>query len=226
VREISIAAVIAINLFIGIRYCWLIRAQKIRPALAMWTFFTIAVAGSLVTYLSEGDFNLLDNILNSTDLLLVLSVSTAILVYGDRSTRFSRFDRGCLIAVLAIVVFWVFTQNHAVAHLSIQAILIIAYFPVVKRLWTADENTESFAAWIGMCLAPAISLLSSRGTLARVYSLRAILCTGALLLLMLRVEWRKRKAAAARPGRGANSRAETRTVLTSTPTTAEEVEYV
>lgn len=192
-REFSIVAVIVVNLLIGIRYCWLIHRQQIKPALAMWVFFSIAVGGSLATYLAEGDYGLLDNILNSTDLILVVAVSLAIFVCGDRSTRFTRFDKGCLGAVLTIVVFWLLTHNHIAAHLSIQAIMVIAYFPVVRRLWTSNENTESFAAWIGMMLAPAISLLSSKGLLASVYSLRAIACILVLLLLMVRAELRARK---------------------------------
>jgi hypothetical protein len=159
----------------------------------MWIFFSIAVGGSLATYLAEGDYGLLDNILNSSDLILVVTVSLVIFVHGDQSTRFTKFDKGCLGAVLLIVVFWLLTQNHIAAHLSIQAIMVIAYFPVIKRLWTSDENTESFAAWIGMMLAPAISLLSSKGFLASVYSLRTIVCVLVLLLLMVRAELRTKR---------------------------------
>jgi hypothetical protein len=194
VRELSIVAVIAISLFITIRYCWLVRKRKIKPSLAMWIFFTIAVGGSLLTYLVEGDYGLLDNILGSTDLVQVASVSIVIAICGDKSTKFTKFDKGCLIAVLMIVVFWVLTQNHIVANISIQAIMVIAYFPVVRRLWGANENTESFAAWIGMLLAPAVSLLSSKGILAAVYSLRAIVSVVVLLALMGRAERRSRVA--------------------------------
>jgi mannose/fructose/N-acetylgalactosamine-specific phosphotransferase system component IID len=66
-RVFSIIAVCLTNLLIGLRYVWLIRRDRISPALAMWVFFTIAVIGSLLTYLSEGDFGLLDNVLNSAD---------------------------------------------------------------------------------------------------------------------------------------------------------------
>jgi hypothetical protein len=194
VRELSIGAVIAISLFITVRYCWLVRKRKIKPSLAMWIFFTIAVGGSLLTYLMEGDYGLLDNILGSTDLVQVASVSIAIAVYGDKSTKFTRFDKGCLIAVLVIVVFWVLTQNHIVANILIQTIMVIAYFPVVRRLWRSNENTESFAAWIGMLLAPAVSLFSSKGVLAAVYSLRAIVSIVVLLALMGRAERRSRVA--------------------------------
>jgi hypothetical protein len=192
VRLFSIVAVLLINLFIAVRYTVLIRRGDIKPALAMWIFFSIAVGGSLTTYLFDGDYTLLDNILNSSDLLLCVYVSVIIFVYGDMSTRFTRFDRGCLIAVLVIITFWAFTRKHVAANLLIQTILVIAYFPVVKRLWKSNENTESFAAWFGLLLAPVFSLLSSKGALASVYAIRAIVSTSLLLLLMARAEYAAR----------------------------------
>ncbi|MBC7170052.1 hypothetical protein H5T54_03860 [Candidatus Bipolaricaulota bacterium] len=191
-RTLSLVAVCAINLGIGVRYCWLVRRGRISPALAMWVFFTVATVGSLLTYLGEGRYSPLDNILNTADILLVGTVAVWIALYGDRSTRFTRFDLGCLVAVTAIVIAWAVTREHAVAHSAIQAILVIAYFPVVRRLWRAERNTESFTMWIGLLVAPAFSLLSSQGVLATVYAVRAIVCTGLLLLLMLRAERRAR----------------------------------
>ena len=191
-RETSIIAVVAINFFILMRYCWLIWKDRIRPALAMWVFFSIAVGGSLVTYLSAGDYSLLDNIQNTTDLVFVVTVTVFVFIFGDRSTRFNRFDLGCLIAVLVIVVLWLIFQNHVVSNLSIQAILVIAYFPVISRIWKSKKNTESFVVWIGLFLAPCISLLSSKGVLATIYSLRAIISISVLLALMVRAELKKR----------------------------------
>lgn len=192
-RLFSIAAVLLINLFIAARYTVLIRRGTIKPALAMWVFFSIAVGGSLTTYLFDGDYTLLDNILNSADLLLCTYVAVIIYLWGDHSTKFTRFDRGCLFAVLAILIFWVFSRQHAMAHALIQSILVIAYFPVIKRLWGSAENTESFAVWMALLLAPVFSLLSSKGTLATVYAVRAIISTFLLMVLMARAEWRSRQ---------------------------------
>jgi hypothetical protein len=193
IRQISLGSVSLLNLAITGWYCWLTYKQKIKPALAMWIFFTIAVAISLTTYLKSDNFSLLDNILNTTDLALTTIISIAIFLFGDHTTRFSRFDKGCLIAVLVILLFWFITQNHFVTHTLTQGILVIAYFPVVSRLWKTRENSESFLIWIGMLLAPALSLLSSKGILATVYSVRAIVCITVLLVLMFRVEYRSRK---------------------------------
>jgi len=194
VHALSIAAVLLINFFIAARNTVLIRRGAIKPSLAMWVFFSIAVAGSLGTYLSEGDFSPWDNILNTADLLLCTYVAVIIRLWGDRSTGFTRFDTGCLVAVLVILVFWGFTRQHATAHSLIQLILVIAYFPVIKRLWNSRENTESFAVWTALMLAPVFSLLSSKGTLATVYAVRAIVSTGLLMLLMARAERRGRRA--------------------------------
>lgn len=193
IRHISIASVSLLNLAITIWYCWLTYKQKIKPALAMWIFFTIAVAISLTTYMESDNFSLLDNILNTTDLALTAIVSIAIYLFGDHTTRFSRFDKACLIAVLLIVLFWFITKNHFLTHALTQGILVIAYFPVLSRLWKTKKNGESFLIWTGMLLAPLLSLISSKGTLATIYSVRAIVCISVLMLLMLRVEYITKK---------------------------------
>ncbi len=192
-REFSIVSVSLLNLIITIRYCRLLYLQKIKPALAMWVFFSIAVGMSLITYLAKDNFSLWDNILNTTDLILVVTVSIAILIYGDKSSKFTKFDTGCLIAVLLAIIFWVFTQNHLITNLSIQLIMVVSYFPVIKRLIESKENTEPFSVWILMMLVPAFSLISSKGMLATIYSLRAIICVALLLLLMVRIEMLKKR---------------------------------
>lgn len=189
IRQVSIISVSILNLAITCWYCWLTYKQKIKPALAMWIFFTIAVGISLTTYLKADHFSLWDNILNTTDLALTAIVSVAIYLFGDHSSKFSKFDTGCLIAVLVIVLFWFITKNHFLTHSLTQLILVIAYFPVISRLWKTKENGESFLIWTGMLLAPILSLLSSKGLLATIYSVRAIVCIVLLMILMLRVEF-------------------------------------
>ena len=71
--------------------------------------------------------------------------------------------------------------------------MVISYFPVFGRMLTQKKNTEAFSVWIMMLVAAGISLFASKGRLASVYAIRAVICTGALLLLMIRIEIASRK---------------------------------
>ena len=190
----SIVAVLVINIAINLRYCYQIYKKEVQPALAMWLFFVIAVGISLATYLAEANYKPIDNILNTSDLAMVFIVMVFVFFRGEQSSRFTRFDYGCLIAVLLVVVFWAFTRNHFITNIAVQTIMVIAYFPVVKRMLAARKNTESFSVWFAMFLVAGISLFSSKGSLASIYAIRAMICTGLLLMLMLRIEYLNRKA--------------------------------
>jgi len=187
-QKFSIISVSLIMVFLTIRYIWQLVKKEIKPALAMWIMFSIAVGMSLITYLSEDNYGFLDNILNTVDVIYVVTISIAIAIFGDHSSKITRFDKGCLLVVLLIIIFWIFTQNHLITNILIQCILVIAYFPVIKRLLETRENSEPFLIWIGMLIAPVFSLLSSKGLLATVYSVRAIICVGLLLALMLWID--------------------------------------
>ena len=192
-KTFSIISVSIITILLAVSYIRQLIKKEIQPALAMWVMFSVAVAMSLITYLKEGNYGFTDNILNSVDVIYVITVSLAIAIFGEKSSKITRFDLGCLIVVSLIVVFWLFTQNHLITNFMIQTILVIAYFPVVKRLFETRVNTEPFLIWGGMLIAPVLSLLSSKGFLATVYSVRAIICVGSLLLLMLWIEYSAKK---------------------------------
>lgn len=182
-----------INFFILVRYIYLLYHKKISPSLAMWTFFSLAVGISLFTYFAESHHNISDNILNFTDLIVVVSISIAILIWGDKSTRFNRFDVGCLLAVIGIIAFWMISKNHVITNYSVQSIMVISYFPVLGRMMNQKKNTEPFSTWIAFLFAAGISLFANKGWLASVYAIRALLCTGTLLVLMMRIEIKNRE---------------------------------
>jgi hypothetical protein len=154
----------------------------------MWTFFSMAVSISLFTYFAESHHSISDNMLNFTDLILVVSVLIAILIWGDTTTHFNRFDVGCLIVVMGILVFWGISNNHVITNYAVQSIMVISYFPVLGRMINQKKNTEAFSVWIMMMVVAGLSLFASKGWLASVYAIRALLCTGIFLLLMLRIE--------------------------------------
>jgi len=187
-EDLSFYSVIVINSVIGIRYCYLTVQKKIKPSLAMWVFFFIAMTGSLFSYLMEGNFSPLDNILNTSDILLVSSISLTILFFGDKSSLFNKFDLTCLGGVFVILLFWFFSKAHLATNLSLQLIQAFAYIPVINRMWKAGENTESFFTWILLFIVSAVSLLTAKGILAYIYSIRALMSVSILLFLMMRIE--------------------------------------
>ncbi len=182
---ISLYLVSIINMLTAIRFVYLIRKHRIQPALAMWLFFLLAIATSFITYLRDGGTGAAGNILNATDLFLATSVVVSILLYGDKSSGFNKFDLACLGLVIIIMIFWLATGAHFMTNILIQAILVIAYFPVVERMVRLKRNTETFTGWTGMLLAATISLFSVEGALAYIYSIRAIVCISLLMGLML-----------------------------------------
>lgn len=157
----------------------------------MWVFFTLAVSMSLFAYLKQDSYSLWDNVLNTTDLFFVSSVTLSIILFGDRSTRFNRFDLGCLLVVAMIVIFWFITQNHVITHLLVQGILVIAYFPVISRMIRTRQNNESYLIWGGMLLAAVLALFSTTGGLAIVYTVRAVISIILLMGLMIWVDMKK-----------------------------------
>ena len=189
----SVFAVSALNLTLAVYYYRLIYKNKIRPSLAMWIFFTLAVGMSLFTYIREDSHSIWDNVLNTTDLLFVSAVTVFILLFGDRTTRFNRFDLYCLGAVTLIIAFWLITQNHLITNLLVQGILVIAYFPVVNRMLHTGENHESYLIWGGMLLTALFALLSVDGDLALIYTLRAVVSISLLMGLMYYTDRRKKQ---------------------------------
>jgi len=191
--SIAFYGVLAINTVILIRNSYLIIQKRIEPSLAMWLFFCIAVIGSLWTYLLESSYSPLDNILNTSDIILVVTLSIVILLFGGKKARFNRFEILCLGVILIILLFWYISEAHLITNLSLQLIQLIAYFPVYYRMLHSGRNSESFLTWILLFLVSLLSLFTAHGLLAIIYSLRATLCTAVLLILMIRLELRYKR---------------------------------
>jgi hypothetical protein len=115
-----------------------------------------------------------------------------IVFFGDKSSRFNRFDMFCIAVVAAILIFWFFTQNHFVTNLLVQGILVVAYFPVVSRIVKTKQNHENYLIWTGMLLAALLAMPISEGQLALIYTGRAVVCILLLMGLMLVTDLKNR----------------------------------
>lgn len=191
-EKVSFYSVIILNLIINIYYIVLTVKKKIRPSLAMWLFFLLAVVGSLFSYMLEGDFSPLDNILNTSDVLLCLSITITIAIFGDKFSKFNKTDIICLTFVAVILVFWHFSKAHFATHLSLQVIQAMAYIPVFQRMLKSEKNNESFLVWGIVLFISVLSLFTAKGILAYIYIIRAIVCVFILLLFMTYLELKNR----------------------------------
>jgi hypothetical protein len=120
-------------------------------------------------------------------------MSVAIVIFGEKSSKITRFDFGLPHSGRNDCGFPAFHPKPFGYQFIIQTILVIAYFPVVKCLFETRVNTEPFLIWIGMLIAPVLSLLLCKGLLASIYSVRSIICVGSLLLMMGWIELIHRK---------------------------------
>lgn len=170
----------------------------VRPILATWLLFSLATVMSVITdYRESGIHDLLANSFNIVDTLACLVVLTILLVFKkyQRGT-FTTFEKICLYAVGIVFIAWLISGQNIVAHLAIQAILLVGYIPTWVHLWRTRKNTESLGMWFFDFAASAIGLIApiQQGALLPIiYGVRATLSTLVVIILVFRLEYRNRK---------------------------------
>lgn len=176
----------------GIIYIWLIFTKKAEPAFMTWFVFFLAVSISLTSYLlhERKKHGWRDNICNSIDALYVPLIMAAIAIHNGWSVlTLNTLEIYCLVAVICLLVIWLLTKNNLVIFIAIQGILIVGYFPTIEKLVITGINTDSFLVWGLIGVANFIGLLlaiSTRQTLAIIYTTRAAIMISIIMVLMFR----------------------------------------
>ena len=177
---------------VGIRYSYLIFKNRIHPVFTTWLLFSVAVILSLTTYLYSSQHSLIGNIINVMDVAMCLAILLSLfLVDRSISFRFSRFEAYCLFATGIIIIFWIFTEEHFISNLLLQAIIVIAYIPTLMRLRNTDIHKESYGMWITIWIATLFGFFAAliRSDLVGViYSLRGLLLIILVLIFMYRID--------------------------------------
>ena len=173
-----------------------IKKGRVKPVLATWVFFSFTTILSVLTDFKEsGVHGLLSNTFNIADTLAVVTIFIIVLFQKDVRRKFNQFEKGCLVAVIAICALWLLTGANVFAHLSIQAMLVVAYLPTLMHLWKATKNTESLGKWFFDFLASVfgtIRPLENMALLPLVYCLRSIVSTLAVIFLILRLKYKEK----------------------------------
>lgn len=174
----------------GILYIWMIFTKKTEPAFMTWFVFFLAVSISLTSYLlhERKKRGWRDNICNSFDVLYVPLIMTAIAIQNGWSVIvLSAFEIYYLVAVICLLIMWLYTKNHYVTFLAIQGIIIVGYFPTFEKLIATERNTESFLAWSLIGVANFIGMISAtsgRQLLPFIYAVRAVVMISIIMTLI------------------------------------------
>ena len=172
-----------------------IRNDTVKPILATRIFLLLAFFLSALTdYKQTGLHGLGANLFNIIDVLSILVTFVAMAFSKNQSRKFTKFEMGCLYAVIIIFLMWIVSRQNILANLLIQAILVIAYLPTLIHLWKSQENTESLSAWSFDFFASLFGIIVSLQTmdlLPLIYGIRSAFCTFAVILFIWRIKFRK-----------------------------------
>jgi len=169
-----------------------IKRGKVKPILATRIFLLSAIILSALTnYRQSGIHGLLANGLNVIDTLATLSIFLVTVFHKDTRKKFTGFEKICLSTLIFIFLVWIISGQNILAHLSIQAILVVAYLPTVTHLWKSKKNTESLGAWFLDFVASVLGImepLKIMDLLPLVYVIRSIISTFVVIVLILRIK--------------------------------------
>ncbi|MBI5138867.1 MAG: hypothetical protein HZA95_03660 [Candidatus Vogelbacteria bacterium] len=190
---------IYVGIMTGVSTVYITKAwqRQTSPVLVTWVIFAFATVLALWTALSFGEA-LSVNVPNLLDIPVTWGVA-AVLVYRRRDIKFfpaEKLDKWltalCLVATVVVFVEWLISHDHKHANNCIQVIMSVAYIPTWRGLYKADKNPEAYGVWCVIFIVSALAMLMGflRGQdVAMKYGIRATVCVGGVLLLMVRLDY-------------------------------------
>ena len=179
----------------AIRYIYQVWKREISPALSTWIIFLLGTGLSLATYAIEEDHDFLSGILNTMDIIVVVAVLAAIIIWGNRKMRFKPFEKWYLWGVGAIVAYGMLSGDAWTSNILTQILISVGYFPTIQNLLTEKKNTESFTGWILVAVAGFIALYPATvngNVLATLYATRTVVLVAAIIAIMAYYSMRDR----------------------------------
>lgn len=195
-KETCALLVAAIMAAFAWRYGIKIRRREIEPPLSTWILFLVGVAVSLVFYGLEEEWDLVSGITNVGDLAVVSSVIVCLLVWGDRTVRFKRWERYYLAAGGLAVFYGIVSGDLWNSSLLGQGLIVVGYVPMWHKMVVEKRNTESFATWtIVLCadLVAIVPAIKEGNVLSAIYVIRAFVLILITFCFMTYFELRARR---------------------------------
>lgn len=194
-----------INLFVGLTvlimfggafwYCLLIHQKSIHPTLATWVVGFVAATLSYSMYWDAPHHSIEGNISNLMA-MLTISTITILLVWTLwrnhlLGLEFTPWQKGCLAGAAMITWFWFQTNNAWVSFCLIQLLFVIAYIPMIEKLKSLGENTDSTLMWASVMAGSMLGMVPSAlkgDELGILNAVRSILCSGFSFHMMWKLD--------------------------------------
>lgn len=186
-KDIAVWLVMISMMSFTVRYVYMIWKRKISPALSTWMIFLIGTGLSLITYAIAEKHDFHSGILNAMDVLSVVAILTATILWSNRRILFRRFEKWYLIAAAGIVIYGIISGNAWRANIFTQGLISFGYIPTIQKLVVEKKNTESFGAWAFAMLSGTIALypaLQHGNSLATLYASRTIISVAIVMSVM------------------------------------------
>jgi hypothetical protein len=178
-------------------YCRQISRGLVSPPLATFIIASITFTLALFIYTRKPSWSFSANIGLTTAFASAWTVCTYLIAKLLREKRLllsiNNWQKFSLLSAIAIFVLWVLTDNAFVCYVLLQVAALIAYTPVIQKLW--NGGSDSLVFWCSLLLS---SLVASYAAYTRndleawIYILRAVPST--LLVVGLILKNRKMKS--------------------------------
>jgi len=169
VKDFCVWGVVVAQTLMGAVYIFQIWRKRADPTISTWIIFLVGCFPSFVTYCLAEDRDIKTGILNTTDLVYVVLVLLAVILWGKRDCKteedekeekFRRiFEALYLVGAAVIVVYGVITGDMWHSNALTQVLMSFAYLPMWHKMIAQKRNTESYMGWLpigsGIALFPA-----------------------------------------------------------------------
>ena len=165
-----------------------ISAEK-KPSLLAWFIIAVTTAISLGSYLVHSEFSeegIMRGALFFANSGASLAIFLRLLYLGGYNLRLSSFDKFSGIVALAIIGYWLVSEDAFGANLSTQGLMVISYVLITKRVIESRGESDDAIFWALAVLMSVLSLISTYGgeTLENVNTIRSIISTGVVLAVI------------------------------------------
>lgn len=176
-------------------YCFEIKKGTVSPPPATFIIAAGTFSLSLFMYSRKSDWSFSANIgltsafLSAWTVCIYLTIK--LLKEGKFFLSINNWQKFALISASVVFIVWIITDNAFVSYVLLQLAALIAYTPVIQKLWNAKKNSESLTFWTSLMLSSVVASYAAyeRNDIeAWIYILRAVPSTLLVIILILRVK--------------------------------------